>query len=170
MMRVLGIEMVGWALAASAGCGSTKAGGAGGQDGGAGQGGGQGGAGQGGGQGGAGQGGAGAAGAGGTTAGTGGAAGVSGTGGGPTDAGSSHTICHTNAECTPPEVCYNGAGSSLICSGPAGQCVRMTSPCTAADKCTCLDVPNGSCTGVPGSRGCQGQDAGSGCWVCILPI
>jgi hypothetical protein len=112
--------------------------------------------------GGAGQGGAGASGAAGTT----GAAGT----GAPQDAGSSHTICHTNAECTPPEVCYNGAGSSGSCSGPAGACVRMTSPCTSANKCSCLDIPSGSCTGVAGSQGCQGTDAGSSCWVCILPV
>jgi pilus assembly protein FimV len=122
--------------------------------------------------GGAGQGGTGVAGAGGAagTTGAAGAAGAAGSGGAPVDAGSSHAICHTNAECTPPEVCYIGAGSSVICSGPAGACVRFTSPCTSTDKCTCLDVPAGSCTGVPGSSGCQGQDAGSGCWVCILPV
>jgi hypothetical protein len=104
-------------------------------------------------------------------AGGGGAAGSSGAAGtGPVDGGSSRKICHTNAECTPPEVCYISAGSAIICSGPAGACVRMASPCTSADKCSCLDVPGGSCTGVSGSQGCQGQDAGSSCWVCILPV
>jgi hypothetical protein len=118
----------------------------------------------------------GATGAAGTT-GTGGAAGTVGSAGstgaagaGPVDAGSSRKMCHTNAECTPPEVCYIGAGSAVICSGPAGACVRMTSPCTSADKCSCLDVPAGSCTGVSGSQGCLGQDAGSSCWVCVLPV
>jgi hypothetical protein len=160
VQRGLAVALACSALAICAGCGSPVKGAP--ADGGPGQGGAGGVTGA-----------AGATGAAGTTGvagttGAGGATGAAGSGGGSVDAGSSHALCHTNADCTPPEVCYIGLNSALICSF-SGQCVRFDAPCTNGDKCACLDIPSGSCTSVPGSFGCQGQDGGAGCWVCNVP-
>ena len=62
----------------------------------------------------------------------------------------------------------DGLNGALVCSF-SGQCVRLSAPCTSGDKCACLDIPSGSCTSVAGSFGCQGQDGGTGCWVCFVP-
>jgi hypothetical protein len=158
-MRALAVAIASSALAIGAGCGSSGKGGT--ADSGPGPGGAGGVTGAAGTTGGARS--TGAAG----TSGVGGATGAAG-GGGPVDAGSSHALCHTNADCTPPEVCYIGLNGALVCSF-SGQCVRLSAPCTSGDKCACLDIPSGSCTSVAGSFGCQGQDGGTGCWVCFVP-
>ncbi len=86
---------------------------------------------------------------------------------GAADAGSSMKVCHTNADCSSPEVCYLGPNASLVCAGLVGQCLRLESPCNSTDMCTCLDNV-GSCSGGSTGGMCMGGTAPTSCWICMV--